>query len=206
MRKYNWEDLLRYVKQFQITAFYTVPSIYLRISKSPDVTDQFASVVAPSTGSAPMDGQLQRAANDRIGGRGRGGGADAPKPMIGQTWGLSETTGAVTGPLADAPDDTGSIGHLLPRIELRLVDEAYRDVAPGREGELLLRGPVVTRGYYDNPEATRAAFHDGWFCTGDIGVMRDDKFYVVDRKKVRVLVLVDVCSYPLTTHSVHRSF
>lgn len=177
MRKYHWKDLLRYVKQFQITAFYTVPSIYLRISKSPDVTDQFASVVAPSTGSAPMDGKLQQSANSKVG--------QGAQTMIGQTWGLSETTGAVTGPLADVPDDTGSIGHLLPRIELRLVDENYHDVEPGREGELLLRGPVVTRGYYDNPEATEAAFHEGWFCTGDIGVMRNDKFYVVDRKKVR---------------------
>lgn len=178
MRKYSWQGLLRYVKRFQITAFYTVPSIYLRISKSPDVTDQFASVVAPSTGSAPMDGKLQQAANGRVG--------QGAQTMIGQTWGLSETTGAVTGPLVDVPDDTGSIGHLLPRIELRLVDENYRDVEPGQEGELLLRGPVVTKGYYDNPDATQAAFHEGWFCTGDIGVMRNDKFYVVDRKKVRL--------------------
>jgi 4-coumarate--CoA ligase len=102
--------------------------------------------------------------------------------VLGQTWGLSETTGAVTAVQAGETDDTGSIGSILPGIALRLVDN-FRDVEPGREGELLVRGPVVTNGYYNNPQATRDAFRDGWFCTGDIGVLRNGKFYVVDRKK-----------------------
>ncbi|KAK8085182.1 hypothetical protein PG997_006453 [Apiospora hydei] len=140
MRKYNWPDLLRYAKEFKITARRT-----------------------------------------------RSSGAEAGQPrqqqMLGQTWGLSETTGAVTAVPAGESDDTGSIGSILPTIQLRLVDEDFRDVEPGREGELVIKGPVVTRGYYRNPSATRDAFRDGWFCSGDIGVMRNGKFYVVDRKK-----------------------
>lgn len=66
-----------------------------------------------------------------------------------------------------------------------IVDDDYNDVEPGKSGELILRGPMVTQGYYDNPKATEEAFHDGWFLTGDIGVMRNGKFYVVDRKKVQ---------------------
>jgi 4-coumarate--CoA ligase len=65
-----------------------------------------------------------------------------------------------------------------------IVDDDYKDVEPGTAGELILRSPLVTNGYFNNPKATREAFHDGWFCTGDIGVMREGKFYVVDRKKV----------------------
>lgn len=60
---------------------------------------------------------------------------------------------------------------------------------PGTPGELLLRGPMVTRGYFDNPKATVEAFHEGWFRTGDIGVFKNEKFYVVDRKKVNQIYL-----------------
>jgi len=182
MRRYNWTDLLKYARQYKITAFYTVPSIYLRISKSADVTDQFAHVEAASTGAAPMDAQLQRSSNGRL-----GNGKDT---YIGQTWGLSETTGAVTAPVKGEFDDTGSISPILPNVELRIVDDEFRDVEEGQEGELLIRSPVVMNGYYNNEQATKEAFvelEDGggkWFCSGDIGVIREGKFYVVDRKKV----------------------
>jgi 4-coumarate--CoA ligase len=59
-----------------------------------------------------------------------------------------------------------------------------QDVEIGQPGELWVRGPVVTRGYFNNPTATKESFHDGWFCTGDIAVNRGGKFYIVDRKKV----------------------
>lgn len=188
MRQYNWPDLLRYAKQFKITAFYTVPSIYLRMSKAPEVTGQFSWLAGAVTGAAPMDGKLQQSANKKLGAAAAAAAAGSPQQqqqqMLGQMWGLSETTGAITAVLAGESVDTGSIGSILPTIQLRLVDDDFKDVEPGRDGELVIRGPVVTRGYYGNPAATRDAFRDGWFCSGDIGVMRNGKFYVVDRKKV----------------------
>ncbi|OAP60580.1 hypothetical protein AYL99_05582 [Fonsecaea erecta] len=174
MRKYEWSQLLKYVKEYEITALYTVPSIYLRISKSPDVKDHFKSLDAATTGAAPMDGDLQAAANSKLG---------QGETYIGQTWGLSETTGAVTMMPRGQSDVTGSISPILPNVEIRMVDENYNDVEPGQEGEMLVRSPLVTQGYFNNPEATKEAFHDGWFCTGDIGIMRNGKFYIVDRKK-----------------------
>ena len=174
-RKYSWPNMLAALKQHPITSFYTVPSIFLRISKSPEVTDHFKHVVAASTGAAPMDGALMVAANSKL-----GSGED---PLIGQTWGLSETTGAITMMPKGQSDVTGSVSPILPSVELRMVDENFNDVGPGQEGELLVRSPLVTNGYYNNPQATKDAFHDGWFCTGDIGALRDGKFYIVDRKK-----------------------
>jgi 4-coumarate--CoA ligase len=146
MQKYNWTDLLKYAKQFMITFLYTVPSIYLRISKSKDVTDQFSWVRGAGTGAAPMDGKLQKSANSKLG-KNEG-------QMLGQTWGLSETTGALTAVPAGETDDTGSIGSILPSVELRVVDEEFRDVEPGREGELIVRSPVVTNGYWNNPQVS----------------------------------------------------
>ena len=90
-----------------------------------------------------MDGVLQKASNEKIG-------DGKTSAMIGQTWGLSETTGAVTAIPKGESDDTGCIGFILPTVELRMVDEEFRDVEPGQEGEFLVRSPLVTRGYFDN--------------------------------------------------------
>ena len=105
--------------------------------------------------------------------------------QISQTWGLSETTGSVTAMPWDQKDDTGSVSPLLPNVRMRMVDDEENDVEKGQEGEFIMQGPMVTRGYWDNAVATKEAFtKDGaWFKTGDVGVCRDGKFYVVDRKK-----------------------
>lgn len=185
MGKYRWEDLLKYLGQYKITAFYTVPSIWLRIAKSQEIKDHFKYIEGAATGAAPMDGALQSAASGRL------GGDDKMKNVsVGQTWGLSETTGAVTAVPKGESDVSGSIGSVLPSVELRLVDEEFRDVGDeGEEGELIVRSPVVTNGYYKNEEATKATFRDGWFCTGDVAVRRKGKLFVVDRKKVSLLDL-----------------
>lgn len=176
MRRYRWDDLLKYLKQYDITFFYTVPSIWLRISKSDEVTDHFKHLVGAATGAAPMDGLLQSTASSRVG--------ETPGVVsIGQTWGLSETTGAVTAVPAGESEVSGSIGSILPSVELRMVDESFEDVAEDEEGELLVRSPLVTNGYYRNEQATKDSFHDGWFCTGDIARRRDGRFYIVDRRK-----------------------
>lgn len=178
MRRYKWEDLVKYLGMYSITVWYTVPSIWLRISKSPEIRQHLRHLEGATTGAAPMDGDLMKAVNRKVG--------SGSEKMIGQTWGLSETTGAVTAmPKTEEGDDSGCIGYILPTVEIRMVDENYRDVNPDtEEGELIVRSPLVTNGYFNNPQATKDAFHEGWFCSGDIGVRRNGKFYIVDRKKV----------------------
>ena len=64
-----------------------------------------------------------------------------------------------------------------------MVDEENKDVEPGQEGELWLKGPVIFRGYHNNPVADRDSFEDGWYKTGDVGVFKNNLFYIVDRRK-----------------------
>jgi 4-coumarate--CoA ligase len=179
MRKYRWDDLLKYLRAYKITAFFTVPSVWLRIAKSKEITDHLQYVEVAAAGAAPMDKALQSAASGRLANPDKG-----KSVSVGQTWGLSETTGSVTAVPRGETDVSGSIGSILPSVELRLVDEEFRDVGEGEEGELVIRSPLVTNGYYNNEEATKEAFRDGWFCTGDIAVRRSSKFFIVDRKKV----------------------
>jgi 4-coumarate--CoA ligase len=156
--------------------FFSVPPIFLLIAKSPLVTDHFASLDYAITGAAPMGPDLQRAAQRRLG---RG------KAVLAQTWGLSETTGSITLLPRGLPvDETGSVSMLIPNHEARIVDDDGRDVEPGQVGEIWVRGAVVTRGYYKNPEANREAFAGGgWFRTGDVARFDGGRFYIVDRKK-----------------------
>lgn len=104
-------------------------------------------------------------------------------------YGLTETSPVVTiAAGTDAP--RGSIGSALPGIEIRLVDAAGEDVYVGDSGELLVRGPNVFKGYFNDPVATAAALDaDGWLHTGDIAVVDDDGYlYLVDRAKDLIIV------------------
>ena len=72
-------------------------------------------------------------------------------------------------------------GRIAPTVEVRVVDpESDEPRAPGEEGEIVVRGPTVAKGYYNDPEATAAAFRNGWFHSGDLGVTTNDGlvFYV----------------------------
>ncbi|MFC5752310.1 class I adenylate-forming enzyme family protein [Actinomadura rugatobispora] len=79
-------------------------------------------------------------------------------------------------------------GRVMDLADIRIVDAAFQDVAPGEPGEMLVRCDQVTRGYWREPELTAAAFHDGWFRTGDV-VRRDAEgmVYIVDRIKDMII-------------------
>lgn len=111
-------------------------------------------------------------------------------PKLIEGYGMTEIPGACNIPFMDA-DKIGSMGKAavhpdrsLTLAELRVVDEAGRDVPDGEVGELLVRTPIVMKGYYRDPEQSAASFRDGWFITGDL-VRRDSEGYYtfVARKK-----------------------
>jgi 4-coumarate--CoA ligase len=172
MKKYEWDKFLQYNKEHRITGFFSVPAIWARIAKSPDVTDHFVTLEGGAGGAAPMDGALQKSAGSRSG-----------VQIIG-TYGMSETTGSVCTLPPGLEDDTGSVGIMHPNTTFRLVDDDDNDVAEGEPGELWVKGPTVTKGYYNNPKATKEAFVDGWYRSGDILQQRSNGlWYVTDRKK-----------------------
>ena len=101
-------------------------------------------------------------------------------------YGLTENHALAT---LTAPDDppevvATTVGRPLADIELRLADDAGRDVPAGSEGEVLLRGPFLFSGYYDDEEATRHTVVDGWLHTGDVARFDEDGYvHITDRKK-----------------------
>ncbi|WP_329407897.1 long-chain fatty acid--CoA ligase [Nocardia vinacea] len=103
-----------------------------------------------------------------------------------QAWGLTETAPFATHLPAEFTEaKIGSAGIPMPHTEVRVVDPTNTPVPAGSAGEVVVRGPNVTPGYWNNPAATGAAFDwEGWFHSGDIGYLDEDGFlYIVDRLK-----------------------
>jgi fatty-acyl-CoA synthase len=102
-------------------------------------------------------------------------------------FGMSETCSNFGMPVGDRAlliEKAGSCGLPYLSIQTRIVDEADNEVPDGTTGELWLKGPSVTQGYWNQPEKTEASFHNGWFKTGDAAIRDSDGFfYLVDRKK-----------------------
>ena len=80
-----------------------------------------------------------------------------------------------------------SVGAALVGVEVKVVDRAGAEVPPGQQGELCVRGPVLMDGYFEHPEATRAALRDGWLHTGDLGVTREGAVWVTGREKELII-------------------
>lgn len=102
-------------------------------------------------------------------------------------FGQTETSGFVT--LQRVADHPGSAGKVAPLCQIRLVDETDRDVPLGTPGEILVRGPVVFQGYFDQPDVTAQTFRGGWHHTGDVGRFDAEGYlYYVQRKPEKALI------------------
>jgi acyl-CoA synthetase (AMP-forming)/AMP-acid ligase II len=121
------------------------------------------------SGGAPLGADLQRAVAARF-----------PHAVVGQGWGLTESTACGTMPDRELGTEPGSAGRLMPNTELRVTEQ----------GELLLRGPQLMAGYLNRPDATAEIIDaDGWLHTGDQGyVDADGNVFIVDRLKELIKV------------------
>ena len=142
------------------------------------------------------------------------GGAPVP-PAIARRWeeitghkliegyGLSETT-APTHINPPHRPKYGTVGLPLPLTEVRIVDpnEPGTELGIGKSGEIAVRGPQVMKGYWRNPEATRQAFHDGWFLTGDIGRVDEEGYFTIEERKKDMLKVSGFSVFPAEVEAI----
>jgi 4-coumarate--CoA ligase len=180
MGRFDLVQFLELVQEHRATRLFVVPPIVLALAKHPVVADfDLSSVRSVLSGAAPLGPQLAAEASARIG-----------VPVV-QGYGMTELSPVSHATPWDRDAPPGSIGVLVANAQARVVDPVTgEDVDAGQDGELWIRGPMVMKGYLNNPEATAATIDaEGWLHTGDIGhVDAEGWWYVVDRLKELIKV------------------
>ena len=166
------------IRTHGVTRIAGAPPAYVAWLALADATaSDFASIRVAVSGAAPLSKEALDGFRERFG------------VTIWEGYGLTETSPALTTMAMSQEPKAGSIGRPLPGVELRLVDEDGDDVEPGDPGEIIVRGPNVFPGYWQDPAATAEVIRDGWFHTGDVAVADDDDdLFIVDRMRDMVLV------------------
>ena len=178
-QRFDVEAVMRDIEVKRATAFPGVPTMWIAIAALPDLDKRdLSSLVSVGSGGAPLPVEVAKILERRVGMKLKSG------------WGMTETCSPGTAHPKEGPDKPGSIGLMLPGIEMDVVSlDDPRQVMPvGEVGEIRIRGPNVTKGYWNRPEETAEAFVGDRFLTGDIGYMDGDGyFYLVDRKKDMII-------------------
>jgi long-chain acyl-CoA synthetase len=178
-QRFDVEAVMRDIEVKRATAFPGVPTMWIAIASLPDLESRdLSSLVSCGSGGAPLPVEVARIFERKTNMKLKSG------------WGMTETCSPGTAHPPEGPEKPGSIGLMLPGIEMDVValDDSEKVLPAGEVGEIRIRGPNVTRGYWNRPQETADAFAGDRFLTGDIGYMDSDGyFYLVDRKKDMII-------------------
>lgn len=173
------------------TVFMSVPTIWYRFLEQPAFPEKARSwnVRLFTCGSAPLRPDVLPALQEVLG-----------RPLINR-YGMTEAHVITSLPL-DGPWPAGSVGLPLKGIERQVVSDGGQPVAAGEVGRVRVRGPNLFREYWRNPEATRKAFADGWFDTGDLGQLDDRGFLTLVGRSNQLIITNGYNVYPQVVERV----
>jgi len=178
-QRFDVEAVMRDIEVKRATAFPGVPTMWIAIASLPDLDKRdLSSLVSCGSGGAPLPVEVAKIFERKVGMKLKSG------------WGMTETCSPGTAHPKEGPDKPGSIGLMLPGIEMDVVslEDPTKLMPVGEVGEIRIRGPNVTKGYWNRPKETAEAFVGDRFLTGDIGyVDADGYFFLVDRKKDMII-------------------
>ncbi|MBN1495464.1 MAG: long-chain fatty acid--CoA ligase [Spirochaetes bacterium] len=171
--------VLEAIHKHKITFYPAVPTIYVGLLSHPKLHKyDVSSIIGCFSGAAPLPVEVIKSFEEKTGSK------------ICEGYGLSETSPVATINPWGGKTKVGSIGLPLSDTEIKIVDleDGTKEMPVGEAGEVIIRGPQVTEGYYNMPDETAKTVRDGWLYTGDIGKMDDEGyFYIVDRKKDMII-------------------
>ncbi|MHA1146186.1 MAG: AMP-binding protein, partial [Candidatus Helarchaeota archaeon] len=186
--------IIKKIIEHKPTVIANVPTLYMMIKSNPksltipnEVLDNISIYVS---GAAPFPAESIREFEEHMNAQGK----------VLEVYGMTEASPLVTANPRFGPKKIGTVGLPLPNTEIKLVNiETGEAVGIGERGEILVKGPQITSGYYKKPEATAQTIDkDGWLHTGDVGEMDEDGYIkIVDRTKD----MLNVSGYKV--YSVH---
>ncbi len=176
MPRFDLQEFLGLIQKYKATILPLVPPVVLGLVKHPAVAQaDLSSVRLVFSGAAPLGEEIARELGRKL------------KCPVVQGYGMTEASPVThLSPTKNAPMKPGSVGCVVPNTEVKIVDIVTGEEVPeGKDGELLIRGPQIMRGYLNQPGETAACLdREGWYHTGDVGYVDDDGFFfIVDRTK-----------------------
>jgi malonyl-CoA/methylmalonyl-CoA synthetase len=176
LERFDAATVLRAIPVHCLSLFMGVPTMYHRLLEVEGETD-LSTMRLFISGSAPLSPELFRRFHKRFG------------FTILERYGLTETAINTSNPV-NGPRKPGSVGLPLPGVEIGVFDpQSGVRLKTGEVGEIWVRGPNVCPGYWHDPEATQAAFHQGWFRTGDLGAFDTDGYLAI-LGRIKELIIV----------------
>jgi long-chain acyl-CoA synthetase len=174
---FNPYDVLHLIEKYKVTVFPGVNRMYQVLCEIKEIKKyNLSSLKLCISGAGPIDQQICQKFNELTG------------CQIVEGYGLSETSPVISVALPKELHKK-SIGRPLPETKVKIVDEKNNEVPIGKEGEIVVYGPQVMKGYWGKPEETEKVLRDGWLKTGDIGKIDEDGFlYFIDREKDLITV------------------
>lgn len=173
MKKFDFHAYVKRCAELRATVLRLVPAAAVRLAKDPEIRklDLRCVKTVMCSGAALSDETVESLR-----------GILAPGVAVLNGYGMSETTLTL---LRETRQDKGaSVGRPAAGVSLRIVDEDFRDVQPGMDGECIVKGPTVFMGYKDDSAETKRSIRDGWLLTGDVVRADEDGFfYLTGRKK-----------------------
>jgi len=175
LSRFSPETVAKAIAQYKCTEFHTTTTMITALLEWPDSSRyDLSSLRVLWQGGAPLPEALFDRLKQMV-----------PNAIFGQGYGLTETlTGGAVTPLHRPKP--GFIGIPLISTDMKIVDleTGLNELRPNEEGEIIIRGPTLMKGYWNRPEETRETLRDGWLYTGDIGKMDEEGYLaIVGRKK-----------------------
>lgn len=178
MLRWDAEETMQLIQEHRITSMVGVPTLLIDMLHNPKA-DRYdlSSLKICSSGGAKLPVPILQAFEQKF------------EVTVFEGYGLTETSPVTHTNLAAPQRKPGSIGMPIEGCEAKILDEQGNELPVKEVGELVVRGPMVMRGYHNDPEATAAAITEGgWFHTGDLAYVDEQGYsYIVDRKKDMIL-------------------
>lgn len=175
MKRYQNEAYIERILTDQINFLFNVPTIFIMMSTSEKFQNHsFDFVKKVAFGGSPIYQQTFNMLKQAF-----------PNAQLHNAYGSTETTSPATlMPVSYPESKVTSVGQPVAVADIKVMDSEGNECIPGESGELYIKGPMVIKEYWDNPEANQSSFTDGYWHSGDLGIMDDEGYiYIRDRKK-----------------------
>ena len=176
---------VEWFEEYRPTVFFGVPAMFIRLLETPPESARTigSRLRLAVSGSAPLPAEVHEKFRQLYG------------SVILERYGMTETLMNVGNPY-DGERRPGTVGLPLAHVQVKICEEAGAPVPDGTTGELWVKGPNVCAGYWRRPDATAAAWQDGWFRTGDLGVRAADGYITLQGRRSDLIISGGFNIYP----------